>query len=150
MDGRTDGQLVLAIPRSATLRTVKTQSHKVQLLVRTVNRPVESHSGARETIIAGPYHNDTTFRMRQDGEADHPTIGSGDHRKLPQRDSGRSPGRKWNLCIFEVRKKPSGTPFSVLLSDGGALQTSRGPGKLSPHSPLSTGLTVNRNRRRYF
>jgi len=29
-------------------------------------------------------------------------------------------GSKWILCIFEVRKKPSGTPFSVFLSDGGA------------------------------
>jgi len=38
-----------------------------------------------------------------------------------------------DLCIFEVTKKPSGTQFSVLLSDGGP-QTSRGPGKLSPLS----------------
>jgi len=34
-------------------------------------------------------------------------------RKLPQRVPGQSPGRKWILCIFEVRKKISGTPFSV-------------------------------------
>jgi len=25
-----------------------------------------------------------------------------------------------DLCLFEVRKKPSGTPFSVFLRDGGA------------------------------
>jgi len=31
------------------------------------------------------------------------------HHKLPQ----QSPGHKWILCTFEVRKKPSGTPFSV-------------------------------------
>jgi len=34
-------------------------------------------------------------------------------RKLTQRGPGRSPGRKWTLCTFEVRKKPSETTFSV-------------------------------------
>jgi len=33
------------------------------------------------------------------------------HRKLTQRP--RSPSRKWILCTFEIREKPSGTPFSV-------------------------------------
>ena len=61
--------------------------------------------------------------------------GSGERDKLPQRGPGQSPGRKWILCIFQVRKKPSGTPFSVFLSDGGAPKTSRGPGKLSPLPP---------------
>jgi len=37
----------------------------------------------------------------------HPTKGLGDRRKLPH----RGPGRKWILCIFEVRKKQPGTPF---------------------------------------
>jgi len=33
-------------------------------------RPVESYSGARETVIAGPYQSTTTsFRMGQDGDA---------------------------------------------------------------------------------
>jgi len=32
-------------------------------------RPVESHSGARETIIAGPYHNLIPY-MRRDREAE--------------------------------------------------------------------------------
>ena len=50
----------------------------------------------------------------------HPTRGLGERRKLPKRGSGRCPGRKWILCIFEVRQKPFGTPFSVFLSDGGA------------------------------
>jgi len=31
---------------------------------------------------------------------------------LPKWGSGQS-GRKWILCTFEVRNKPSGTPFSV-------------------------------------
>jgi len=56
----------------------------------------------------------------------HPTTGLEDCHKLPQQDPWWSPGRKWILCIFRVRKKPSGTPLSVLLSDGGA------PGKANP------------------
>ena len=66
----------------------------------------------------------------------HPTRGLGERRKLFQRDLGWSSGRKWILCIFEVRKKPPGTPFSVFLSDGGAPKTLRGPVK------LSTGLSA--------
>ena len=59
----------------------------------------------------------------------------GKRRELPQR------GPKMDLCISEVRKKPSGTPFSVFLSDGGAPKTSRGPGKLPlALSPRSTRL----------
>jgi len=67
----------------------------------------------------------------------HPTRRLGEYRKLPQRSPGRSPGRKWISCIFEVRKKPCGTPFSVFLSDGGAPPNVAGPGK---SSPFSTGL----------
>jgi len=53
------------------------------------------------------------------------------------------PGRKWILCIFDVRKTPSGTLFSVSVSDGGAPQTSRGPGKLPPFlSPTLDGPAV--------
>jgi len=51
--------------------------------------------------------------------------------------SGAPP--KTDLCIglFQVRKKPSGTPFSVFLSNDRAPQMSWGPGKLSPlSSPL--------------
>jgi len=40
----------------------------------------------------------------------HPTRGPGKRRKLPQRGPGRSPGRKWISCIFEVRKIPPGIP----------------------------------------
>jgi len=70
----------------------------------------------------------------------HPTRGLGERRKLFQRGPGRSPGRKWILCIFEVRKKPPGTPFSVFLSDGGAPKTLWAR-EISP-SPLSTGLVL--------
>jgi len=40
------------------------------------------------------------------------------------------------LYFRSERIKPPGTPFSVFLSDGGAPQTSRGPGKLSPFPPF--------------
>jgi len=43
--------------------------------------------------------------------------GLGERRKLPQRGPGWSPGRKWILCISEVRKKPCEIPFQVFLSD---------------------------------
>ena len=59
---------------------------------------------------------------------DHPTRRLGEYRKLPKRGP---PKMDWILCIFEVRKKLSGTPFSVFLSDDRALQTSRGPGLFS-------------------
>jgi len=51
----------------------------------------------------------------------HPTRGLGSIVSSPGGVWGGtpSPGRKWILCIFEVSKKPSGTPFSVFLSDGG-------------------------------
>jgi len=76
-----------------------------------VPRPVESHSGARENIIAGPY---PPFCMSWDRDAEgvereetwgwvsphHLTRDSGERHKLSQRGPGRSPGRKRILCIF--------------------------------------------------
>jgi len=108
-------------------------------------RPVESHSGARETIIAAPYHNLTLYapktrrpRRRNFGvekggnvrgvPTHHPTRDLWKHRKLPQRGPRRGPGRKWILCIFEVRKTTYGRHFSVL---SGTPPTSRSPGKVS-------------------
>jgi len=47
------------------------------------------------------------------------------------------------FCIFEIRNKPSETPFSVFLNDDSPLEgppNVAGPGKLSRLSPLSTGL----------
>ena len=45
--------------------------------------------------------------------------------------SRAEPRPKIDLCIFQVRKKPSGTPFSVFLSKvRGAPQTLWAPGKL--------------------
>jgi len=61
-------------------------------------------------------------------------------------------GRKWILCIFEVRKnhlgswngcfRSAGTPVSVFLSDVGAPQKSRGPGKTFPPPPPLDGPAV--------
>ena len=67
------------------------------------------------------------------GEASpqHPTRGLGERsrRKFSRSHSGVW-GRARILCIFDVRKKPSGTPFSVFLSIAG-------PGKTFPlSSPL--------------
>ena len=111
-------------------------------------RPVESHSGARETIIAGPYHNIIPYaprsRRRRSREGGNMGEGCPLTIRLGVRGSAVTPpagsGRKWMLCIFEVKKKPSGTPLSVFLSDGSP-QRSRGPGKLLPSS-LSTGLYI--------
>jgi len=33
--------------------------------------------------------------------------------ELPRAFRGGTPAEKWILCMFEVRKKPSGTPVSV-------------------------------------
>jgi len=112
---------------------------------QTRSRPVESYSGAQETLIAVPYHNFIPYapRLRRQkrregrnmgrGVPSPPDYGSRERRKLPCSEGpGRSPGRKWILCISEVIKKPSGRPFSVFFSDSRAPQTSRGPGKLPP------------------
>jgi len=49
------------------------------------------------------------------------------------------PRPKWFLCVFDIRKKPSGIPFAVFLSDGVAPKTSWGPRKVSPLSPPLNG-----------
>ena len=66
----------------------------------------------------------------------HPIKGLQERRKLPQRGHGQSPGRKWILCIFQVRKKPPGTPFSVFSSDGGVAKRRGARENFSPF-PLS-------------
>jgi len=64
--------------------------------------------------------------------------------KLPQRGPGRTPRPKRVLCIFEVRKKPSGTLFSVFLNYGGAPSVA-GPGNFLPFPRLSTCLLIRPN-----
>jgi len=65
--------------------------------------------------------------------------GYGERRKLPQRDPGRS------LCIFEVRMKPSKTPYSIFLSDGEARDAPKIRGRPKAEVLLSA---ENRNRNR--
>ena len=52
-----------------------------------------------------------TGRKRKEGCLLAIRLGVWGRHKLPQMGPGRSPGRKWILCTFEVRNKPSGTPF---------------------------------------
>jgi len=60
-------------------------------------------------------------RGRKRGEGVHLPSNkeSGERRKLPKQGPGQNPGQKWILCIYDVRKKPSRTPFPVFLSDNG-------------------------------
>ena len=119
-------------------------------------REPQRDSGARETIIEGPYHYLIPYapisrsetlkasRGRKRGEGCPLTSRLGIWWSVvssPSGVRGRNPDRKWILCIFQVRKKPSGTPFSVFLSDGRSPNVA-GPGKTPPSPyPLSTGLT---------
>jgi len=113
-------------------------------------------SGTRETIITGPCHYLIPYALRsirdiegverekcEEGCPFTIQLGIwGIVISSPSGVRGAEPGRKWILCIFHVRKRPSGTPFSVFLSDAGP-QTSRGQGKLPPSPPLSMGLRVS-------
>ena len=65
--------------------------------------------------------------------------GLGERRKLPQRGPGRSPGRKWILCIFQVRKKPPGALFSVFFERRRPPPNVAGPGKTFPLYPPLDG-----------
>ena len=71
------------------------------------------------------------------GVAPHyPTRGQGGVVSCPSGiRAGSSPGRKWILCIFEVRKLPSETPFSVFFELWRGPLNVAGPGKTFPHYP---------------
>ena len=105
-------------------------------------RFVKSHCGARETIT-------TSCRMHYAPRSRSPpleredTWGGMPLTYHPTRGLGSvvgSPRRKWILCIFEVRKKPPGTPFSVFLSDCAPPPKCRGARE---NCPLSTGLFIH-------
>jgi len=90
-----------------------------------VSRPVESYRGARETIIGGPISLSQPHSICAEIETLKASRGEGCEEGCPLTIRLGVWGsvvscRKWILCIFEVRKKPSGTHFSVFLSDGGA------------------------------
>ena len=96
------------------------------LPIHVLTRPgriVESHSGARETIIAGPYHNLIPYaprprrgrRRREEGNVrrvspHHPTGVSGSVVSSPSRVQGEAPD-EIGFYASEVRYKPSGIPF---------------------------------------
>jgi len=84
--------------------------------------PVESRSGARETIISGPYHNLILVRQDRDAqrvEREDTWEGCPLIIRLGLRKRRKLPRPKIDLCIFRVRKKPPGTPFSVFLAMAG-------------------------------
>ena len=108
--------------------------------------PSWATAGHRKPLSRGPIT--TSFCMHREGgnmESCVPSPSdykSGEHHKLP---SG-VPGRKWILCIFEVRKKAVWNTFFSIFErwrpHWRAPQTSWSPGKLPPPlSPLSTGLS---------
>ena len=111
-----------------------TPIHEKNWLV--VYRHVEIHSGARENIIAGPY---PPFCMSWDRtwEECPLAIRLGVRGSVVRSPAGSraEPRLKMILCKFYVRKKPSGPPFSVFLSDTGPPKR-RGARENSPIPPL--------------
>ena len=61
----------------------------------------------------------------------HSTKGLGEHRQLP------SGVRKWILCIFQVRKKLSGTSFPVFWATAGPPKSRGAWGNFPPPIPSS-------------
>ena len=117
------------------------------------SKPVESHSGAGENIIAGPITPPPPFCMSWDRHVEGVERGGRGERcpltiRLGVRGSVVSsprwaPAENGFYAYFRSERShlEAGTPFAVFLSDGGAPHTSRGPGKLSPcPPPLSTDL----------
>ena len=108
-------------------------------------RPVESHSGAQETIIVGPYQSITTsFCMRRDQDAEgvkreetwrgmsphYPTSGLWERHKLPSENGFNA--------YLRSEKKGTWNTFQYFERWWGP-QTSRGLGKLSPLVPHLDG-----------
>ena len=119
-------------------------------------RPVENHTGARETIIAGTYHNLIPYalrsrrRMCREGENMEVcplTIRQGLWGSVVSSSrwvhSGRSPGRKWILCICEGRKSHLEHHFQYFWAMAGPLNVV-GPGKTFPPLPLLTAWSLLR------
>jgi len=92
-----------------------------------VVRPVKSHSGAREIIIAGPHHNLIPYAPRS--------------RRRSSLSGVRGGALAENGFYAYMRSERShlGTPFSVFSNDGKPPNVA---GKTSPFPPLSTGLFV--------
>ena len=124
--------------------------HSKDLLTRSLRQfyvlwsgPSRATAGPGKPFSQGPItisvHSESeAARGRKCGRGvpHHPTRGLGERRKLFQLVPGQSADRKWILCIFEVRKKLSGPPFSVFFERWRGPQNVAGPRKTFPLSPL--------------
>jgi len=116
-------------------------------------RPVDSHSGARENIIAGPYHfprfymswdrfDEGVEREETWGEVSlhHLTRGTGERRKLPQR------GRAENgfYAYFRSERSHLEHHFQYFWATAGPPKHRGARENFPPHRPptLSTGLEM--------
>ena len=86
------------------------------------NRPVESHSGARETDIAGPYHNLIPYAPHRSIQREetwirvsphHPTRGLGECCKLPRWVRGRVPAENGFFAFWGQKEATWNTLFSI-------------------------------------
>jgi len=116
---------------------------------RSCSGPSRATAGPGKPLSRGPITTpfraprSTSVREETRGGVSRPSPSNWsleERRKLPQRGPGQC--RKWILCICEVRKKPSGSPFAVFLSDGGTPKRHRARENFPPFLPLSTGLLL--------
>ena len=113
------------------------------------SRPVENHCGARENIIAGPYP-PSQHSVCRDWDAEgvereetwgevsphHPTRGSGERRKLPQRGPGRSPAENGFYAYFRPERSHLEHHFQYFHRRRGPPNvTGPGNGKTPAHFP---------------
>ena len=99
-----------------------------------LRRPIESHSWVRENIIAGALLSPHSVRPEREEtwggvSPHHPTRGPGDHRKLPKWEP------KMDFMLILGQKEAIWNTIFSIFERRWALQTSQGPGKLSPLPP---------------
>ena len=110
-----------------------------------ITRPVESHSGARENIIAGPYPSPILYvlisRRRRGANVGRGIPSPSDYRVRGSVVSSPSRVRKWNFMhILGQKEAIWSTTFSIFERRRGPPNVA-GPGKtFPPPPPLSTGL----------
>ena len=107
-------------------------------------RPVESHSGARENIIAGPYHPPphsvcVEIETKKRGEGCPLTIRLGVRGSVVSSPSAEPRPKMDFMHILGLKEAIRNTIFSIFERRRGPPNVA-GPGKTFPPSPLSTGL----------